>query len=458
MKKLLASATIGMLALALAACSTSGTTNDSSGADAAPGPDALTSAEGVTEISFWHGLGGVNGEALEAQIAAFNQENKGSIQVTSSFQGSYADLLAKYTAGLRDDSSPTVMLAGDIASGYLKDVQRSVSPEAMASSNPDELDLSEIRAAGTNYYSVDGDLFAVPLNLSTPVLWVNRDLLEQAGIDPSTSFSTLDDVAAAAKTVKKETGAAGIVQPFDGWWFEQLTAASGNLYCSPDNGRGSDGQASTISLTEPSQVAAFQTMADLYTSGVGLDVGVDGNAALTAFTAGQVAFMFNSSGAAGTVSTSSIDYAAQPYPISGDTDESGTVIGGSAMWLSNTATPAQQVAGWRLESFLASARVQETFSQATGYVPVNTAVDDSATQQDFLAANPVSQLFLDQLNSIPTVPATAGCLSGAMTAIRGAVVPQMQAAFSGTSSLDDALATAETDANRALTQYLEQVG
>ncbi len=45
-----------------------------------------------------------------------------------------------------------------------------------------------------------------------------------------------------------------------------------------------------------------------------------------------------------------------------------------------------------------------------------------------------------------------------MTAIRAAVVPQMQAAFSGSISIDQALSNAEADANKAISQYHDQLG
>jgi sn-glycerol 3-phosphate transport system substrate-binding protein len=455
MRKIIAGAGAGLLALSMAACSTS--SDAASSTAGAPGPEALDNADGVVNITFWHGFGDVNGEALDALVADFNAENEDKISVSTSFQGSYTDLLAKYTAGLRDDSVPTVILAGDIASGYLSDVQRSMSPEAMAEANPDDLDPGELRPAAASYYTAEGKLMAVPMATSTPVLWVNRNLLEKAGISPDVPLGTLDQVATVAQQVTDATGVAGLVQPFDGWWFEQLSAASGNLYCTPDNGRGS-GPATAVSLTEPAQVDAFRTVAELYTSGAGLDVGVSGGAAVTAFTGGQVAMMLNSSGAAGTVTASDIDFDVRPYPLSGSASESGTVVGGSALWLSSSASDAEKVAGWKLISYLAGAEQQESFSQATGYVPINTAVDDSATEQAFLADNPHAQVFIDQVNAVPEVPATAGCLSGAMTAIREAVVPQMQAAFSGHVSLEEGLAAAETAANDAISKYLDQVG
>ena len=457
MKKLLPTVAIGVLAFTLAGCA--GTTAPTSTQSDAPGPEALKNADGVTEISLWHGFGGVGGEAVDSFVAKFNTEHEGEIKVTSSYQGTYADLLAKYTAGLRDDSIPTVLLAGDVASGYLSDVQRSISPEAMAKANPDALDLDELRAASANYYTVGGELAAVPIATSKPVLWVNKDMLAEAGIPADVDLSTLDDVADVARQITAATGKPGLVEPFDGWWFEQLTAGSGNVYCTPENGRGSDGRATAVNLSDPDQVDAIQTVADLYTDGVGLDVGIDGNAAVTAFTGSQVAMMFQSSGALGGIKTgATFDYEALAYPISGDEEEAGSVVGGSAMWLSSLGTDAETVAGWELESYLASAEVQEEWSHITGYIAVNSTVDNSTTQQAYLKENPIQQVFLDQLENTPAVPATAGCLSGAMTAIRSAVVTQMQSAFTGAISVEDGLKAAETEANKAIDQYIEQVG
>jgi sn-glycerol 3-phosphate transport system substrate-binding protein len=441
-KKALAGVASGLLALALAACS----------GNSQPGSDS------ATEVTLWHGLGGANAAAFQKLIDQFNAQNAGKIHVTAVFQGSYTDLLAKYTASLRDKSNPTVLLSGDVSTGYLSDVKRSVSPEAMAAANPGDLNLADLVDAGKTYYSVGGKLAAVPMNMSTPVLWVNQDLLAKAGVTDLSSLATLDGVAAAAKKVKAATGVAGIDQPFDNWWTEQLTAGAGESICSPDNGRGSS-PTNAASLTQPGQKAAFTTMADLYKSGVALDTGVDGNAALTGFVAGKTAMMLNSSGAAGGIGNSAkFNYTALPYPLSGKPATSGTVVGGSAMWLSSTASPAQQVAGWKLISYLASPDAQAAFSQASGYVPVNKKTASLDGEQAFLAGKPAAKTAIDQAASVPQVPATAGCLTGALTAVRAAIIPHIQAAYTGSVSLDDALKAAETDAGKAIAQYQQQLG
>ncbi|MFI5673490.1 extracellular solute-binding protein [Streptomyces cellulosae] len=148
----------------------------------------------------------------------------------------------------------------------------------------------------------------------------------------------------------------------------------------------------------------------------------------------------------------------QPFPISGPRSTSGGIIGGSALWLSSTAKQAQQVAGWKLEAFLASPAAREKFSHATGYVPINTETDSSATQQTYLKVNPSLRTFARQVKNTPTVSAAAGCVTGAMTAIRTSNINQLQAAFSGSKSVGAALDRAAADAKSAIQTYQEQVG
>lgn len=458
MQKVRTAFAIGAIAaLALAGCGTPAPSETQ--APNAPGPEALEGLEDAVEISFWHSLADVSGTTVQELVDDFNAENEGSIHVTASYQGSNVDSLAKYRASTLDQSTPSVILSYDISTGYLNDVGQTVSASDLAAANPDDLDLAEIRPVAANYYSADGELLAVPFSVSMPLLYVNTVLLKQAGITDLSSLRTLEGVAAAAEKVAQAVpGTKGLVQPFDGWWFEQLTAGSGSTYCSPDNGR--EGEDVTALELSPDARAAITTVSDLYTGGSGLDTGLKGGDASNAFIAGKVAMLLNSSGAAGVIrGAAPFQYQVLPYPTSGDPESSGPVIGGAALWVSKEGhTDAEQVASWRFISYLLSAAVQERFTQATGFAPVNLNVDDSATQKDFLVTHPDATVIANQFNSVPAVTATAGCLSGALPAIRNAVVPHMQAAFAGAVPIEEALDAAETDANKAIDEYLEQAG
>ena len=48
-----------------------------------------------TTITFWHSMGGVNGEALDTLVKQFNEENEYGITVDAQYQGEYDDSLNK---------------------------------------------------------------------------------------------------------------------------------------------------------------------------------------------------------------------------------------------------------------------------------------------------------------------------------------------------------------------------
>ncbi|MFD5863192.1 ABC transporter substrate-binding protein [Streptomyces chartreusis] len=455
MKRTTFPALVAMAAVAgLAACSS---TSSTSSAGSAPGPSALADASGVTDITIWHGLSSANGAAFQRAIADFNAANRGKIHVTAAYQGVYADLLAKYTAAIRSGSTPTVILAGDVATGFLTDVKRSIPAAEMAKANPEDLKLNDLSKQATNYYKVRGVQQAVPMNVSTPMLWVNQEILKRAGL-ANAPLNTLDDVVAAAKAIKEKTGVAGFTMQDDDWYIEQLVANAGQEFCTPENGRGGS-PATSITINTGGAKADITKIANLYTSHVALTGGPDGAAAISAFQAGKVGMMLYSSGILGALKQgTTFDYRALPFPTSGRAGESGPVIGGSALWLSSTAKPAQQVAAWKLVTYLTSPKVQEKFSHATGYVPINIKTADSRTQQAYLAANPMAQTFARQLNETPVVSATAGCVSGAMQAIKDSNIKQLQAAYAGQKSIGEALDDAVGEAEGAFQRYQDQLG
>lgn len=448
-----------MVAIALGATALTGACSSSASTPGAVSTSALASAGPVT-ITLWHGLGGAPGDAFAKVVSEFNATNPQHITVDAVFQGSYDDALTKYTAAARDGSTPDVMLTNDISTGFMHDLGQTVPAGDLAKANPGSLDLEHLSPAARNYYTADGALLAVPFNTSVPLLYVNTDLLAKAGVDTST-LGTMDGLDAAARKVAAALpGVKGFALPqAGGWWYEQMTAAAGEPYCTPDNGR-SGGGATALSLTGPAQQQAFATVAGLARDGVSLSTGSDDNALLNAFASGQAAMMFNSSGAySGLVKAGMKDVTAVPLPLSGPAASSGPLIGGAALWVSGQGhSEAQQAAAWTFISYLSSAEVQEEFSQASGYVPVNTQVTSSSAEQSYLAANPVAAVAAKELADAPVVPATAGCLTGALPTVRKTVVADLSQAVNGQGDLAAALAKAEADATKNITDYRAQAG
>ncbi len=54
----------------------------------------ISDVDGTT-ITFWHSMGGVNGEAIDTLVKKFNDENKYGITVDAQYQGGSDDSLNK---------------------------------------------------------------------------------------------------------------------------------------------------------------------------------------------------------------------------------------------------------------------------------------------------------------------------------------------------------------------------
>lgn len=149
------------------------------------------SADGKVEITFWHAMGGVNGEATEAVVKAFN-ESQDQIVVKSEYQGTYDDMITKLKATMQSGGMPDVCQMYDIGTKFMTDSGYAIPVEDMFATTG--FDPSCVMDIITSYYTVDGKQMSMPFNVSTPMLYYNKDVFEAAGLDPNTPPKTFAEV------------------------------------------------------------------------------------------------------------------------------------------------------------------------------------------------------------------------------------------------------------------------
>ena len=93
---LMATMTVGMLAgcgSGKSSISQDGTSDTADGSEKVE-MAAAKDVDGTT-ITFWHSMGGVNGQAIDTLVNKFNDENEYGITVEAQYQGEYDDSLNK---------------------------------------------------------------------------------------------------------------------------------------------------------------------------------------------------------------------------------------------------------------------------------------------------------------------------------------------------------------------------
>lgn len=228
-KKILAVLLGGAMMASMAACGggSGGSSGDSSSGESSSG-DKIS-------ITFWHAMGGVNGEATQKLVDDFNA-SQDEIEVHAEYQGTYDDTITKLKAAMQSGNLPDVCQMYDVGTKFMADSGYIIPVEDMFETTGYE--KGTVMDVITSYYSVEGKQYAMPFNVSTPMLYYNKDVFEKAGLDPETPPATYEEVMEYAEKIV-ESGAApvGYSQAIYGWFFEQQIAGLGAYYGNNDNGR-----------------------------------------------------------------------------------------------------------------------------------------------------------------------------------------------------------------------------
>lgn len=421
------------LALTLSACGSSG--GDAGAAGEAPAADALEKADGVTEVNFWHSMDGTNGETLNQLITDFNTANEGKIEVKGVFQGDYDTTITKYKAAVQSNSTPSMVQIYDIGTQFMIDSGAVLPTQAFI--DRDEYDVSDLQPNIAGYYSIDDDLWSMPFNTSMPVLYYNKTLFEQAGLDPETPPATLDAITDAANKLSKTNGGPaefGFNAAIYGWLLEQEVAANGELYCSPDNGRSGE-RVDEYSFNNDTAVQFADWWKSLVDTGVAGNTGRALPDAQNAFKSGTIGITLESTGALRGMQKAAdeqgFELGVGYYPKIKE-NESGPIIGGASLWVSGDGhSDAEKEATWQFMQFLAEPANQATWHTGTGYFPISKSALDDPKDVAWREQYPQFDVAVQQLEDTELTAATQGCSAGSMPQARKAAEDALEGALLG---------------------------
>jgi len=215
-------AVIGIMAIAVSACgggggsivdsgsteappaSDGGSSTEAPSTSAAPlselppcDPTALDGADGTVELTFWHGM---NGELEKSLVALTDEYNASQTKVKISLenQGGYEQTLDKYLQS-GSGSLPDIVQAPEYAVQVMNDTESNVPVGACIEA--DTYDTSDFQAKALDQYFTEGVQWAMPFNVSDPVLYYNKKVFEAAGLDPETPPTSLEELRTMSQAI-----------------------------------------------------------------------------------------------------------------------------------------------------------------------------------------------------------------------------------------------------------------
>ncbi len=447
-KVLAAAAILTSGALLLSGCATG---SSASGSGSVPAADVLEKTDGVTTISFWHSMDGKNAQSLTELIDQFNSENEGKIKVEPVFQGDYDNTISKFKASVQSKSTPSMVQIYDIGTQFMIDSQQTIAAQDFIDRDKND-DLGDLQPNIAGYYTVNDKLHSVPFNVSMPVLYYNKTATDAAGVNPD-SLATLDGLSAAATKLTRANGGIndfGYASRTYGWYVEQSIAAGDELYCGPDNGRGSE-RANEFTFANKASEKFIDTMKDMIGAGTAANLGLESDPAKKAFSAGTAAMTIESSGSLTSLtSAASFEVGVSPLPKI-EKNDSGPIIGGASLWINAAGhSDAEQEAAWQFSKFLSTPASQAKWFAESGYIPTTKSALDEKVAKDIIEQKPQFAVIIKQLEDTKVTAATQGCAAGIMPQARKGLEEAMEKAILGS----DTKKTLE-DAAKSLTSDLE---
>ena len=403
-----------------------------------------------TTISFWHSMGGVNGEALDTLVKQFNEENEYGITVDAQYQGEYDDSLNKQKSAQIGNMGADLVQVYEIGTRFMIDSGWIVPMQDMI--DGDGYDLSQIEPNLAAYYTIDNELYSMPFNSSTPILYYNKDMFEKAGITEVPD--SLEGIGEIGQQLLDNGGAGeAMSMGIYGWFFEQLISKQGLEYA--NNGNGRKEAATAVAFDENGAAKNILTVwKELNDKGFAPIVGKGGDAGLADFSAGKSAITLGSTASLKQILqdvNGKFEVGTAYFPKVSSSDEGGVSIGGASLWALDNQDPKKLRATWEFIKFLISPESQAYWNAQTGYFPVTVAAQEEETFKQNVAEYPQFQTAIDQLHD--SAPEYAGALLSVFPEARAIVESEIESLLNGNEDVDAAVKNMTESINGAIEEY-----
>ncbi|MDO8390466.1 MAG: ABC transporter substrate-binding protein [Actinomycetota bacterium] len=425
--------------------------------------DALETATGTVEIEFWHGMGSVLADELQKLADAYN-DSQSKVHVTLSGE-SYEITIDNYLQASQD-SRPDLVQMPEYMVQSMVDTESTVPVGKCIDSSG--FDTSEFLPTALTAYSTQGVQWAMPFNVSNPVLYYSKKAFIAAGLDPNDPPESLEELRAYSQQLV-DSGAAqyGIAldSGFDsggGWYVEQWFAQAQEYYADGDNGR--TNRATQVLYNNQTGVDLLTYVQTMINDGLAISVGDNASgtddllkiadesapAAMAIHTSAALggALELLKSGVFKQLGADDLGIGRMPGPDGNP----GALIGGASLWPVNSGDPVKVAATWDFISYLVSAENQSEWAATTGYVPVRTDALTVEPYKTILDTDSRFSVAYDQLKASPDALTSAGPVVGPLRQIRAVLATAVAKIFGG-DDVKTALDEAATQANNLIADY-----
>ncbi len=391
---------------------------------------------------------------MKEVVAEYNK-SQSDVKVIAVYTGSYAETGIKASAAMEAGNPPAVAMVG--ANNVLEFVQKKqIEPIAsfLKADNKTSAEFLQDFWPGVRFNAmVNGELYAVPFQNSTPILYYNKDHFKEVGLDPDTPPANWKQLIEFGKKLVRKDGAKttryGLMFPqqvgYGNWILQGFVMANGGQYYNTE-------YPGEVYYNSPTTKGALQFYDDLaHKYGIMPDTVTPSSQVAADFFAGRTSMMIASTGALGNVrKNAKFKYGVGFVP---GNVRNAVPVGGASMVIFKGQSEAQRAAAWKFVSWITSADQLGSWSRASGYFSPRKSSYDMDVMKDFIAKYPDAGVAVKQLKYTKPWYSTYNYL-----AVAQPMGDAFQAVITGKSSVTQAAAAAQAKADELLAPFNNVAG
>lgn len=414
----------------------------------APTETTAASTGSPLKLSFYYpvNVGGSAAQLIEKICADFNAANPDVI-VEPVYTGNYDDTVTKIQTAVQGGTPPDVF------------VSLATQRFTMASTNM-AMPLDELIAAdgeeGKAYIAdflpgfmedsyVEGKIYSIPFQRSTMVLYYNKDMFAEAGIDPEKPPTTWEELADyATKLTNDQRYGVGIALNSGSaqWAFTgfALQNSVGGINLMSEDGK-------SVFFNTPENVEALQFWLDLQNKYKAMAEGIVQWTDLpTQFLAGEVGMIYHTTGNMANInSNANFEFGTAFLPAH---KQKGAPTGGGNFYISSGISEDRVNAAWRFIKFATETERAAQWSLDTGYVATRQSCFETELIKNYYAEVPQASVAYEQLPYAKPELTTYNA-----SQIWRVLNDHIQAAVVGDMTAQEALDAAQAEAEDVLSEY-----
>ncbi len=342
-------------------------------------------------ITFWHSLGNEGEKAIDAIADAFNTSQSQYV-VKPEFVGPYNDAIVKLQAAIPAHRQPDLMMLEVTRYGLFADAGVLAPLDPFFAKEGAHF-TDRFKPFALNAAKYLGKSYVLPVNVSTPVMFYNKDLFRAAGLDPAKPPKTWDELLADGEklTVRdgdqtKQWGITGLSQ-FVRWAF--IDQAGGEWIDPTDN---------SVRMDSPETIKAHEYLVGLIRKYkvASVEAAIDEKIGKQYFLNSQAAISFGSTGDFGSLrKAAKFDLGVAPLPCD---VKCAAPIGGATVGIAAASDAAHQAGAWAFLKFMTTPEMIAKIFVGTGYLPIVKGTEDVPIAKAAIEKEPGYSVAIKQLD------------------------------------------------------------